>query len=57
MLLMSSADFFLNFLKNYFRNTISMSNSLDPDQGQHSVGPDQGSNCLQRLAANDQSCG
>ena len=26
-----------------------MSNSLDPDQGQHIVGPDLGPNCLQRL--------
>ena len=24
-----------------------MSNSLDPDQDQHSVGPDLGGNCLQ----------
>ena len=28
-----------------------MSNSLDPDQDQHSVGPDLGQNCLQRLSA------
>ena len=26
-----------------------MSNGLDPDQDQHSVGPDLGPNCLQRL--------
>ena len=32
-----------------------MSNSLDPDQAQHSVGPDLGSNCLQRSAADDKS--
>ena len=30
-----------------------MSNSLDPDQDQHSVGPDLSPNCLQRLVAND----
>ena len=30
-----------------------MSNSLDPDQDKHSVGPDLGSNCLQRLLAED----
>ena len=28
-----------------------MSNSLDPDQVQHFVGPEVGSNCLQRLSA------
>ena len=40
--LLSSAVLFLKstFSKNYFRNTIRLSNSLDPDQG---------SNCLQRL--------
>ena len=26
---------------------------LDPDQDQHSVGPDLGANCLQRLSADD----
>ena len=30
-----------------------MSNSLDPDQARHSVGPDLGPNCLQRLLADD----
>ena len=33
----------------------TVSNSLDPDQAQHSVGPDLGSNCLQRSAADDKS--
>ena len=28
-----------------------MSNSLDPDQAEHIVGPDLGPNCLQRLSA------
>ena len=28
-----------------------VSNSLDPDQAQHFVGPDLGPNCLQRLSA------
>ena len=27
-----------------------MSNSLDPDQDRHAVGPDLGPNCLQRLS-------
>ena len=27
-----------------------MSNSLDPDQAQHCVGPDLDPNCLQRLS-------
>ena len=30
-----------------------MSNSLDPDQARHSVGPDPGQNCLQKLSADD----
>ena len=30
-----------------------MSNSLDPDQDGHFVGPDLGTNCLQRLSADD----
>ena len=32
-------------------NTIQVSNSLDPDQARHFVGPDLGPNCLQRLSA------
>ena len=32
-----------------------MSNSLDPDQAQHFVRPDLGSNCLQRLPVGDTS--
>ena len=30
----------INFSENYFRDTISLSNSLDPDQERRSVGPD-----------------
>ena len=30
-----------------------MSNSLDPDQARHFVGPDLGPSCLQRLSADD----
>ena len=41
------------FLKNSFRNTTRMSNSLDPDQARRFVGPDLGPNCLQRLSADD----
>ena len=32
-----------------FFNTIRVSNSLDPDQALHFVGPDLDPNCLQRL--------
>ena len=32
-----------------------VSNSLDPDQDRHSVGPHLGPNCLQRLSA-DGNC-
>ena len=37
----------LTFSKNYFGNTIRVSNSLDPDQARHVVGSDLGPNCLQ----------
>ena len=45
----------LTFFKIPFRNTIRVSNGLDPDQDRHSVGPDLGPNCLQRLSADDKS--
>ena len=45
--------FFLSFSKNSFRNTIRGSNSLDPDQVRHFVGPDLGLNYLQRILADD----
>ena len=45
-----SADF---FSKNSFRNTIRLSNSLDPDQAPHFVGPDLDVNWLQRLSADE----
>ena len=52
---LSSADFFpkSSFSKISFRNTIRVTNSLDPDQARHFVGPDLGPNCLQRLSADD----
>ena len=34
---------------------IRVSNSLDPDQNQHNVGPDLDPNCLQILTADDKS--
>ena len=39
----------------FFRNSIRVSNSLDPDQTRHFVGPDLGPNCLQMLSADDTS--
>ena len=49
--------FFLKFTfqKKSFRNIIRVSNSLDPDQAQHFVGPDLGPNCLQMISADDKS--
>ena len=48
MLFLSSDFFFkINFKKNSFRNTIRGSNCSDPEQAQHSVGPDLGTKCLQ----------
>ena len=41
------------FEKKYFKNTIRVSNSLDPDQARQNVGPDLGPNCLQILSADD----
>ena len=38
-----------------FRNTIRVSNSLDPDQASHFVKSDLGLNCLQRSSAEDTS--
>ena len=43
------------FRKKHFRNTISVSNSLGPDQDRRSVSPDLGPNCLQRLSADNPS--
>ena len=40
-------------VKNYIRNTIIMSNSLDPDEARHFVGPDLGPNCCQKLSADN----
>ena len=55
MLFLSSADFFQNqlFQKNSFRNTISVSNGLVPDQARHFVRPNLGPNCLYRLTTDD----
>ena len=41
---LSSVDFFfkINFFKKSFKNTIRVSNSLDPDQARHVVRPDLG---------------
>ena len=41
--------------ENSFRNiySIRVSNSLDPDQARHFVGPNLGPNCLQKLSADD----
>ena len=59
MLLFSShrllTFFNINFSKSSFRSTIRVSNGLDPDQDVHSVRPDLGSNCLQRLSADDKN--
>ena len=56
MLLLSSVDFSeFTFFFNSLRNTIRVSNGLDPDQDQHYVGPDLGPNCLSRLSADDKS--
>ena len=57
MLFFSSAVF---CLKPTFSNNSSgipwecqLSNSLDPDQARHFVGPDLGPNCFQKLTADE----
>ena len=59
MLLLTSADFFTNltFSKSLkiFMKTIKVSNRLATDQDRHSVGPDLGPNCLQRLSSDNKS--
>ena len=47
--------FKIPFSNKSFRNTFSVSNNLDPDQDRQNVGPDRGSNCSQRLSADDKS--
>ena len=56
--ILSSADFFfskLTFSKNYYKNTIKVPNSFDPDRARHLIGSDLDPNCLQRLSADDTS--
>ena len=54
---LSSADCFWKstFLKNYFWNSIWVSNRLDPDQARHFVGPDLDPICLQMSSADGTS--
>ena len=51
--LLSAGFFQINCFEKLFqeidRNTIRVSNNLDPDQAQHCVGHDLGPNCLQML--------
>ena len=42
-------------MKNSYRNTIRVSNSLDPDQARQNFGPDLGPNCLHMLSVDDTS--
>ena len=57
MRFLSSSEFFskFTFSKNSFKNTIKVSNDLDPDQDRHSIGPDLGTYCLQRLSVDDKN--
>ena len=57
VILLSSADFLLKltFSKNSFRNTIRVSNNLDPVVDQHSVGSELDPNSLEMLSADDKS--
>ena len=56
MLLICPLIFFkIDSFKKFFHDYHQCQNSLDPDQAQHFVGPDLGSNCLERLSADNQS--
>ena len=49
--------FKINFFKKFFKDyhqMIRVSNSLDPDQARHFVGPDLGPNCLQNCKSYQQ---
>ena len=52
---LSSVDIFQNlfFSKTSFRNTVRVSNSFDPDQARHIVGPDLYPKCLHNISADD----
>ena len=50
---MSSAFFQNQFFDFFFRNTTSVSNSLDSDQARHYGGPGLGPNCSQKLSADN----
>ena len=51
LLILFKIDIF--FSKFYYMNAIRVSKSLDPDLARQSVGPDLGSNSLQRPSADD----
>ena len=46
-------SFKINFFEKFFQELPSVSNSLNPDQARHFVGPDLGPNCLQKLSVDD----
>ena len=50
----SSVDSFKSFFTSY-KNAISVSKSLDPDQARRKVGPDLGPNYLRRLSGDDKT--
>ena len=54
-MLLSYAVFFfkINFLQQFFRITMRLSNSLDQDQDRYFVGPDLEPKCFQRLSADN----
>ena len=55
-LLLSSVDFFkLTFSKHLSGIVLRVPNGLYPDQDRRSVGTDLGTNCLQRLLADNKS--
>ena len=41
----------LRVIKSFFRDTLRVSHSFDPDQAQQNVWPDLGPNCSQKITA------
>ena len=55
MILPYKCDTIIAVIAKSLRNTIRMSNSLDPDQDRHSVGTDLGPNCLHVISRRQKS--
>ena len=53
MIFLLSADFIKKKNQKFLSGTLSVPNSLEPDQALQKIGPDLVPNCLQKSAADD----